>query len=326
MYRITLTLLVAVTISACGGGSSSGDDFNGNPPVADANLKIDAANGPAAAKLSYESAEMNAGLGNMMMANGGLILGGRADVAKALQGQASKVLDITRQQAVTIGPQTTPCLVNGSIIVTGELASPFGLSPGDTFTVESVECDDGVDQIVHGQLDLTVVSFSGDFFAGLYNLQMSMEMIDFQVITPADTLTSNGDVTVSLDTTQSPQVSASVSGGSIVIDSISSSETLSAFGSQQTVDAGISPAPYTWSSYGTLDSTQLPGLIKYTTPVTFEGEDVDFPYTGELLVEGDNSSARLIAVDNVNVLIEFDYDGDGTIDETLETTWVDLKG
>jgi hypothetical protein len=326
MYRITLTLFVAVTISACGGGNSSGDNFNGNIPVADADLKIDAANGPTAAKLSYESAEMNAGLGNMMMANGGLILGGRANVSKALQGQVSKVIDVTTHQAVTIGPQTTPCLVNGSIIVSGELASPLGLSPGDTFTVESVQCDDGVDQIVHGRLELTVESFSGDIFSGLYNLQMSMEMIDFQVITPADTLTSNGGAIVSLDTTQSPQVSASVSGDSMVIDSNSSSETLLAFGSQQTVDAGISPAPYTWSSYGTLDSTQLPGVIEYTTPVTFEGEDVDFPHTGELLVEGDNSSARLIAVDNVNVLIEFDYDGDGTIDETLETTWVDLEG
>jgi hypothetical protein len=64
--------------------------------------------------------------------------------------------------------------------------------------------------------------------------------------------------------------------------------------------------------------------VSYSTPVTFEGFDLDYPGTGEFLVEGDNSSARLIAIDNVNVRIEVDTDGNGTVDETINTTWAEL--
>jgi hypothetical protein len=43
-----------------------------------------------------------------------------------------------------------------------------------------------------------------------------------------------------------------------------------------------------------------------------------------LLVQGANSSARLTAIDNVNVMIELDVNGDGEADQTINTTWVDL--
>jgi hypothetical protein len=84
------------------------------------------------------------------------------------------------------------------------------------------------------------------------------------------------------------------------------------------------PSPYTSSASGTLDSTQLAGIIRYSTPVIFSGFDSDYPSSGEFLVSGAGSSLRLIAIDNVNVTIELDTNGDGTVDETLQTTWVEL--
>jgi hypothetical protein len=78
------------------------------------------------------------------------------------------------------------------------------------------------------------------------------------------------------------------------------------------------------SASGTLDSTQLAGVVQYSTPVTFAGEGFDYPSSGALLVEGENSSARLTAIDNVNVTIEVDSNGDGVIDDTINTTWADL--
>ena len=64
--------------------------------------------------------------------------------------------------------------------------------------------------------------------------------------------------------------------------------------------------------------------FRYATPVTFEGFDNGYPHTGELLITGDSSSARLIALDDVNVRIEIDGDGDGAVDDTIDTTWVAL--
>jgi hypothetical protein len=312
--------MTAVTLAACGGGG--GGSINGSPPAPTTTLRIDAGNGEAATKVSYEAAVTSVGLGDVL-SDSGLIAGGSANVSKAALGQASKLVEVT-VQGVPIGPQTTPCLVNGSITVSGDLANPVTLTANDTLRVVADQCDDGLDQVIHGQLDFTVASFSGDILTGLYALQMAMTMTNFQVTVPTDSITSNGDARVTLDTLQTPQVSASVTGNSMTTDSNASSETLFNYGSAQTLDAGITPSPYTWSAYGTLDSTQLPGAVDYSTPLTFEGDDVDYPHTGELLVEGDNSSARLIAVDNVNVRIEYDYDGNGTVDETTEITWAEL--
>jgi hypothetical protein len=61
--------------------------------------------------------------------------------------------------------------------------------------------------------------------------------------------------------------------------------------------------------------------VVYSTPVTFEGFDDGYPHIGELLVTGDDSSLRLVAVDEVNVRIDIDPDGDGTVDTSIETTW-----
>ena len=110
----------------------------------------------------------------------------------------------------------------------------------------------------------------------------------------------------------------------MTVDYNGMSETLSNYVSNQTVDSGLQPLPYTLSAAGTLDSTELDGVIQYSTPVTFAGEGFDYPSSGSMLIQGLDSAARLTAVDNVNVTIEIDVDGDGTYDETLELTWAEL--
>jgi hypothetical protein len=90
------------------------------------------------------------------------------------------------------------------------------------------------------------------------------------------------------------------------------------------VDASQQIPTYMRSSSGTLDSTQLSGVIRYSTPVTFQGIGSDFPNAGEFLVQGATSSLRLIAENNTDVSIEIDSDGDGNVDQTIETTWAEL--
>ena len=101
------------------------------------------------------------------------------------------------------------------------------------------------------------------------------------------------DTTSTLNTLEAPYVEASVSGNSITADSNAGSETLSAYSSAQTFDGRVAPAPYTMSASGTLDSTQIGGVVDYSTPVTFEGVDTGYPTAGILLVEGADSAARL---------------------------------
>ena len=324
MKRVFLSTLAGCMLAAgCGGGSDGGPAGNVDARPS-SSLKITAANAANATGVAYEAALMSTSLGDLS-ADSGLLASGPGDVSK-LDGSFGTYSKTGDQAQVPIPPQTEPCAVNGSLTISGDIEDPFTptLTAGDFFIVDFDSCDDGLGEITDGMLDFVVDAFSGDFAGGLFDLTMTLTLTDLQVTTADDVITSNGGASISLNTLDAPAVSTSVSGTSLTIDSNSSSETLTNFVSNQAIDAGVSPSPYALAMSGTLDSTQLSGIVSYSTPVTFEGFDLDYPGTGEFLVEGDNSSARLIAIDNVNVRIEVDTDGNGTVDETINTTWAEL--
>ena len=102
-------------------------------------------------------------------------------------------------------------------------------------------------------------------------------------------------------------------------------ETVTNFSTSQTVDTSVQPEPYTLSASGTVNSTALSGSVTYTTTVTFQGAGGGYPFAGEMLLTGANGATiRLIALDETNVRIETDTDGDGVVDDTEDTTWDDI--
>jgi len=158
-------------------------------------------------------------------------------------------------------------------------------------------------------------------------MTMTMNLTDFQLDIGSDVLTSNGDATASLDNTVALFVSASVSGTSMTTDANSSSEILTSYSSAQTLDLNLDPTEYTMNASGTLDSSQLDGIVGYSTPVPFLGFNLNNPHVGQLLVTSENGSARLIAQENaIDVVIEIYASNDGLGDpiETINTTWAAL--
>ena len=200
----------------------------------------------------------------------------------------------------------------------------FTLSPGDFFAVVFDMCNDGLGTVTDGRLDYVIDAFNGDLFSGLYDLTMTLTLGNFQVATGADVLTSSGDVTVSLNIVNALAVSASISGSSFTVDANASSETQTNFSSVQTLDASVSPSPFSMTSSGTLDSTQLSGAVNYSTPTPLQGFDSEYPSSGQFLVTGENSSTLLTA-EGDTVLVEIDADGDGIYEEMINTTWAELE-
>jgi hypothetical protein len=316
---IALSLLVA----GCGGGGSS--TFGGTPPVA-TSFPIDGSNGVAVTRLSWEAAIASGGLADLGSAAG---LSGSAPNGSAIANRASRdeglLFDVVSM--VPFGPDVFPCDGGtGTVTVSGDIALPGTFTPGDNFLIEYDLCDEGFGEVIDGTISLTVRDFAGDIFLGTYLLGMDALVDALSVATAADTIVGNGDATITLDTTETPFIQANVSGASLTQDSLSSSETLRNYSSSQTFDGNQSPAVYTMDASGTLDSSQLPGDVVYSTETTFTGNEGEYPNTGVLLVRGDNSSARLVAVDATNVRIEIDSNGDGTADEIIEITWAELEG
>lgn len=318
--RLSYVLLSCLALCACGGG---GNDDDGSPAPVSSRFPITASNAEAAAAGSWRAASSSAGFADLA-GTSGIVTTKPGGTAKPEGLPSTRALGHLLQK-IPFGPDTLPCQVSGSITLSGDLADPTTLTAGDTINVDADNCDDGLGEVIDGLMEMSIDAFSGDFFAGLYELTMTLVLTDFQAATASDVQNSNGDVTVTLNTLAAPYVSASVGGTSMTVDGNTATETLLNYESTRSVDAGQQPAPYTLSAVGTLDSSRLPGSVAYSTPVAFEGEDVDYPHTGELLASGDDSSARLVAIDNVNVRIDIDLDGDGTVDDSIETTWQALS-
>lgn len=318
-----IVLCSALTIAACGGG---GEDPFTNPQQPAATAKIDGSNGIAVTRISYEAAVDSGDLASVGGA-AGLSSGAPDGSAIAIVNGATGNTLFSAVSLVPFGPEVYPCgqtAADGSFTISGDLANPLTLTAGDTIRIEYEQCDEGFGEVIDGIIDLTVQGFDGDILSGLFMLAMDAQLTDLQVASIEDTVTSNGDASVTMDTRQSPYIEAGVSGTSMTMDASNHSETLSNYSSDQTFNGNLNPAEYTLAAAGSIDSTQLSGAVNYSTGPNFVGLEANYPHAGELLVQGDASSAKLIAIDSTSVRIEIDSNGDGSVDETINTTWEEL--
>ena len=327
---LILTLGAVSLLAACGDGNGISEDKSGNNNGnggggAGGDTSITAANALMVTNITYQTALSTGGAAEF--SNGGGILASSSSPISKIDGSfATANAGSSSSASIPIGPTVENCLEGGTSTLSGDIADPITptFTPDDYFEVVYAQCNDGF-SVIDGHLLYEVDAFSGDLLSGIYDLTMTATFTDFQVAALADTLVSNGGVTVRLNTLVVPIIATEVSGVSLTIDGGTDSQSLTAFSSTHSQDLELVPSPYSQTSSGSLDSTQLPGAVTYSTPVAFTGFDADYPSTGEFLITGQSSSAKLIVVDNVNVLIEVDADGDGTVDSTIETTWVALN-
>jgi hypothetical protein len=314
---------IALVLSACGGGS---DPATSPPPPVGTmtDLVITGANAKPAARVAYGSTTQSTETGGLVGDTG---LASTPDSGLQKPGiERSLASAIGRAlKGVPLGPDTYDCGVAGTMTISGNLASLFTLTAGDTINMEAEYCDDGLGEVVNGRMEFTVAVFSGDVTLGMYLLDMGVLLIDYEVATAEDTITSNGDSLVSMDTTGNPMIFMAISGSSMVTVSNSTTQIMTNFDTSQSVNTGVQPEPYTLSSSGTVDNSELGGIISFSTPVTFQGSGAAYPYAGELEITGANGSRiRLIALDDVNVRIETYSSGGNTPDSTEDTTWDDI--
>lgn len=313
LNRFSLPAL-ALWVVACGG---SGGGSTGNPPPGQSQAVIDSGNAEAVAGRSMNGAFQSGGYGGLTGAGGFVAVGnGGFSKTAAAGGTISQV---------PIGPETTPCAVSGSTTIAGDIASPLTITPGDFFDIDWDNCDDGVGVVIDGVLGTTFTSFEGDLSTGQMLLGMSLRVDSLQATAGNEFNRTHGDIALTVDTT-TPMLAVSTSIGSLfTVATNASTDTLSNFSSTVTENSGMLPSLVSTTASGTITSTQFAGTVTYGTPVTFEALGDAYPYTGELLVTGaDNATLRLIALDEVNVRILADYDGDGATDETIDTTWDEL--
>lgn len=235
------------------------------------------------------------------------------------------------QARVVIPAQVIPCRESGTQTVSGDVADPSlsSLTAGDIIVIGFDECQEFDGITTSGTMNLSVESFSGSFSTPPYSYTVVATTTDLTLTEQGETRTFSGSTTFFISTDDGIVFNSELS-----LDSLDYSEqvsgdagTLSNFTATNVFD--LAAFTYSQISSGTLSSLKVGGEFDFeiTTPFTgtFMGASTNNPDTGVMLVTGANDSRAAITVlDSVNVQLEVDEDGDGTVEETIQTTWETL--
>lgn len=327
-------LVLTGMLSACSGGGGGSDDSPAPAPTS-APVVITSTNATKISAEAYDATISTRNLG----ANG---LGGAGITAAVVDSNEDSfdLFAFTRQQisrlpelsaqfagntlsAVTISATTIDCESGGTITVSGEVADTQVVTAGDILTIELNNCADISGQL-NGQLSVRFNSISGDQLGEALNFDVSLTMVDFSVVQSGVTSTGNGDMTLAIRSLSDSEIEASLTGNSLTLTENGTTSTLSNFSIVETLNeaTGASSA----NSRGTLQSTEIGGSLSFETTVPFQSVGDDYPFVGTLVITGGNgSSLEFVTFDAANVRLDIDADGDGSFDESVETTWAELE-
>ena len=222
------------------------------------------ANAVEAGKLSWEAANQSASMADFTETSG-LTASSPGGVNKLQSTIMAIGSGDSTVQGLPFGPVDIDCEM-GVVTVSGEIDDPFTptLTAEDFFNSDFKDCVEGSGETIRGMVQMTINSFTGELALGIFDMMATLILTDLQVMTAEDTFVTNGAVTVNVDTTLFPVVTASVTGAALTTDSSGRSETLFDFETTQTIDPGLELSPYTMESSGTLESTALTGADSAT--------------------------------------------------------------
>lgn len=324
--RVIRVALPALIVAGCGSDESSPffpSEGAGQVPTPVNLSPITATNAGDAVRESYLAAANSMGLLEVAV-EVGQNLGGGVAKPSGPSVNAGGIAELVFM--APFGPTVYNCTNGGTVTISGDVASPTELSVGDTVNLLYEACDGGLD-VVNGAVDTTVEQYSQDpVLAENFLLGLSMDISNYQVTTNGNTETTNGDSGVVVDTLNAPAtLESSAAGSSTTFDDSNSSTTLTNYATSETFTFTGEVYLFEVDARGTIDSTALDLPVAYSTPQPFSGLPGEFPSSGEMLVTGQSSSVTLVVIDNISVRLDIDIDGDGEVDDSIETTWTEIS-
>jgi hypothetical protein len=311
-------------LSACGGGG--GDSTS--QPQGD-KVAITSANQSQAVR-----AGVNAGLSVSLAQGsvGGASPAGIGDRAHALAAvlqrgvQAARssrkgIASATAHPAVS-GSDTEACGVSGTLTVTvDDHDNSNSLSNGDVVTVSFAQCKDTATETINGAISITLTGTPTDTqFAAAANFQNVVVTDDDVTSTIAGTVTvSENDMPTVTETTLS--VGASGLTASTASSSYNDAVTFASGFLIKTDETSSGSVSVTLS--GTVTAQSIGGSITISTPQPLvENASDPYPSSGQVVVTGaSGSSVRATVLDDTQVKLELDANGDGTYESSSTIAW-----
>jgi len=325
MGKRLLIIAAGMAVAACGGGGGDGGT-NANATVSAATASITTSNAATVAGSTADAALFSAEFDEL--ANLGL-LGSPGGVAVVQSGAGSSVT-LAKQtaslQATSVGPVTENCPMDGTMTISATIENPETLTTGDTFSLSYTACDFGEGMVANGGITFMVTSFQGDLVGSDFSLGFSLQIDNLSMIETGDDVMFDGDFSMSM-ATSSTGTTVTLSGDSLSLTSGIDTYVLSEFSTTSTVDLSMFPASFTLESSGYLMSSEFDGEVHFSTSTALQGSGEGNPFDGEFVVTGaGEATVTVIPMDEQNVRLELDLDGDGAVDAdgTVDMTWQEL--
>lgn len=313
-------------LAACGGSSDDDGGLTGGIPASEP-ATITTQNAPAIAGTVAEVA-MGQGIFSSIFTPDLPISASVSDAAvspvlKPVLTAAMKAAAPSQLYAMTAGQE--PCAISGTVDVTINFSNPAEPSVNDSFEFDFTNCDDGTGVVINGGLTITIASIGGDLESGNFVLGMEIAFTAYAVTEGGETTSAEGTVSIRIDTSQPPVTTISVSTNALVTTSEGNEQVLTSFSVEITEDASMFPAAVTVETSFTISSPHIGGEVTVTTSLALQSMGEDYPFVGELRIEGANQAVIvMIALDANTVRLQIDVDGDTAPDETVDMTWEEL--
>ncbi len=337
LSSLALSIGSALLLAACGGGGSSGSpgsstqaastitSANASDVAAQAYAASDALNSQAVAGGTAGADLVTAVSVQTPTPTTGLIDAGLQQMYRALAQQpANMVLGV-------MGTGTITCSGGGMMTGSYNMMNTNMVSNGDTLTVTSSGCREGMQQF-NGGLTITFSNISGTPSPmGAWNATMRMTFNNFSVMQNNMTGTANGDISLNYGQNQSGTRAFTVSGSSLQMTTTRGSTMVTRMLTNYSYDASVTSANlYTYRCDYTLtgDLPRIGNNVSYTvhTIMPFQQQGGLYPNQGVMTVRAsDGTSLTMTVRDATSVQIAIDRNGDGTVDETIVKTWAELS-
>lgn len=333
-FRSACLLSVCLLLPACGGGGDSGGDddenaFSNQLRITSANaLSISAATvGTVGA--TVEGGDTSADILLGVDAGRGVQ---RPDLTAFSQRQLRRLAYEIRHGPTLAAPQVLAAVTTltsdcdnslGSFNITvNDADNSDSLTSADSFSITFNNCYDALEDASYdGAITLNNVIVVGDPETDIaWQLSSTFIYDDLGYTDDAGSERISGNVAFAYETTdsitfRSTQSSAALtyrgSGGTTSLRSLSLAYT-----------ENINTLAYSIEANGILASSVLGGSIEIETLAPLSGLYPDAPDTGAYRISGaDDCSVTLTVIDDTNVQLDIDQNGDDAIDGTISTTW-----
>ena len=324
MHSSRNLILVAIGLSAlfgCGGGGTTAPSDTGNTGnTGSGNLAtITTENANAIAGVAAQTALEDDFFVDIVSQGLPVISSGSQQTLSSVAKMASPLNLLAARSGLV------DCAVSGTVDIDLSVADPFTLSAGDVFGFMFTSCNQGTGTVASGGMSVTITALGGDFTTGEFLLGMSLEVTALSITENGETTSATGTIGVEIDNTMPPIRTITVSIGALATTSAGMTDVITNMTVTITEDESMFPTGVTVETSFTVSSPRIGGDIVVSTSLALQSSGSEYPFVGELrIMAAGNSVIVLIAFGGDSVRLEIDIDGDGAMDDSVDTTWDEI--